>query len=64
MPRKSDTDKPYLNFVIEPELLKRLDDFRFKHRFVSRAAAIKWLISWALGQKPVPDQKGVAAKGD
>ena len=32
--------KPMLTFVIESELLIRLDDFRFKHRFVSRAAAI------------------------
>lgn len=47
-------DKPLLNFLIEPELLKRLDDFRFKHRFDSRAAAIKWLLAWALDQKPAP----------
>ncbi|MGI9073353.1 MAG: hypothetical protein ACR2JB_19055 [Bryobacteraceae bacterium] len=48
------TDKPFLHFVIEEELLKRLDDFRFKHRFESRAAAIKWLLGWALDQKPRP----------
>jgi hypothetical protein len=48
------TDKPILNFIIEPELLKRVDDFRFKHRFGSRAAAVKWLLDWALGQKPTP----------
>ncbi len=46
------TDKPLLNFVIDPELLKRVDDFRFKNRFDSRAAAIKWLLAWALDQKP------------
>jgi hypothetical protein len=51
------SDKPYLNFVIEPELLKRLDDFRFKHRFNTRAAAIKWLLDWALRQKPAPEEK-------
>jgi hypothetical protein len=50
------TDKPILNFVIDLELLKRVDDFRFKHRFKSRAAAIKWLLDWALSQKPVPEQ--------
>ena len=49
------SEKPYLNFVIEPELLKRLDDFRFKQRFATRAAAIKWLLDWALKQKPTPD---------
>jgi hypothetical protein len=51
------SDKPYLNFVIEPELLKRLDDFRFRHRFPTRAGAIKWLIDWALKQKPLPETK-------
>ena len=45
-------DKPLLNFLIEPELLERVDDFRFKNRFQTRAAAIKWLLDWALKQKP------------
>ena len=52
------TDKPYLNFIVEPGLLKRLDDFRYKHRFPTRAAAIKWLLDWALDQKPVPSKEG------
>jgi hypothetical protein len=52
------SDKPYLNFVVDPELLKRLDDFRFKHRFATRAGAIKWLLDWALRQKPVPEAVG------
>jgi hypothetical protein len=47
-------EKQFLHFVIEAALLKRLDDFRFKHRFASRAAAIKWLLDWALSQKPAP----------
>jgi hypothetical protein len=50
------SEKPLLNFVIEPDLLKRIDDFRFKQRFQTRAAAIKWLLDWALNQKPVPKQ--------
>jgi hypothetical protein len=33
---------------------RRADDFRFKHRFESRAAAIKWLLPWVLDQKPKP----------
>jgi hypothetical protein len=45
-------DKNILNFLVDTDLLKRLDDFRFKHRFESRAAAIKWLLDWALNQKP------------
>jgi hypothetical protein len=48
------SEKPFLHFVIDPGLLKRLDEFRFKHRFESRAAAIKWLLDWALDQKPKP----------
>ena len=52
------SDKPYLNFVVDPELLKRVDDFRFKHRFATRAGAIKWLLDWALRQKPVPEAVG------
>jgi hypothetical protein len=50
MPEKP--EKPLLNFLIEPDLLKRVDDFRFKNRFESRAATIKWLLAWALDQKP------------
>lgn len=44
MPRKT----PLLTFLIEPELLTRIDDFRFANRFGTRAAAIKWLLSAAL----------------
>ena len=50
------SDKPYLNFVIEPDLLKRVDDFRYKQRFPTRAAAVKWLLDWALNQKPAVKQ--------
>ena len=52
------TDKPLLNFVSEPELLTRVDDFRYKNRFPTRAAAIKWLLAWALDQKPAPAKEG------
>ena len=51
------TDKLLLNFYVEPEMLKRIDDFHHKHRFKNRAAAIKWLLDWALKQKPVPDER-------
>lgn len=45
-----------LNFVIDPDLLKAIDDFRFSNRFPTRAAAIKWLLAWALKQNPsVPE---------
>ncbi len=48
------SDKPLINFVIDRDLLKRIDDFRFAHRFASRAAAIKWLLVYALDQNPKP----------
>lgn len=41
-----------LNFIVDDSLLKRIEDFRFKNRFPTRAAAIKWLLDWALKQKP------------
>jgi len=49
--------KQFLSFIIDPGLLKRLDEFRFRYHFQSRAAAIKWLLDWALSQNPkVPKQ--------
>ncbi len=51
------TEKPYLSFIVEPEFLEQLDDFRFQHRFPSRAAAIKWLLEWALKQNPKPPKQ-------
>ena len=49
------SDKPFLSFLIDEGLLEAIDDFRFKWRFESRAAAIKWLLAWALQQNPKPD---------
>lgn len=48
------SDKPFLSFVVEPDLLKRLDDFRFANRFESRAQAIKWLLDAGLSAKLKP----------
>jgi hypothetical protein len=45
-------DKTLINFIIDDGLLKRIEDFRFKNRFQTRAAAIKWLLDYALKQKP------------
>lgn len=47
-----------LNFIIEPELLQRIDNWRFKYHFQSRAAAVKWLLKFALDQKPKPEDVG------
>jgi metal-responsive CopG/Arc/MetJ family transcriptional regulator len=45
---------PNLNILIGDDLLKRIDDFRFKHRFQSRTEAIRWLIEAALKAKLAP----------
>jgi hypothetical protein len=52
------SEKPFLSFIVDVGLLKRLDDFRFENRFATRAAAIKWLLTWAL------DQKAAVPKGE
>ncbi|MFA5265982.1 MAG: hypothetical protein WC378_19345 [Opitutaceae bacterium] len=46
--------KPLIALVMDEELIEAIDDFRFAHRFESRAAAIKWLLAWALKQRPEP----------
>ena len=43
-----------LNFIVEKDLLDRVDDFRFLNRFPTRAGAIKWLLNWALEQGANP----------
>lgn len=42
---------PFLAINIEPDLLSKIDDFRFKHRFPSRVETVKWLLKYALSQK-------------
>jgi hypothetical protein len=44
----------FLSLVIDPDLLRRIDDWSYKQRFPTREAAIKWLLEWALRQKPAP----------
>ncbi len=45
-------EKQYVNILFDETMLKRIDDFRFKNRFPSRNEAVRWLIGWALDQKP------------
>ncbi len=46
---------PLITFLMDDEQLKRLDDFRFAHRFSSRGEAIRWLIE--AGYKAPPPQQ-------
>jgi hypothetical protein len=52
------SEKPFLHFIVEPELLKKLDDFHHKHKFQSRAAAIKWMLEAALKARLAPKEEG------
>lgn len=54
------TKKPILNFAVEEELLKRIDDFRFERRFYTRSEAIRHLLEKALDEhekKPTESKK-------
>lgn len=42
------TEKPRIIFVLEEELLKRIDDFRFDSRISTRSEAIRRLIEESL----------------
>ena len=55
--------KTLLNFLIEEDLLARLDEWRFENRFPSRAAALIWMIQTILERKITP-KKPTTAKGE
>lgn len=38
------TNKPFIGFNLDPELLAHLDDFRFNNRIKSRAQAIEIIL--------------------
>ena len=39
---------------VEKDMLGKIDDFRFAHRFQSRTKTIQWLLKYALKQNPRP----------
>jgi metal-responsive CopG/Arc/MetJ family transcriptional regulator len=47
-------EKQYVNVLFEEQMLKKIDEFRWKHRISSRTEAIRWLIGFALEQEPKP----------
>lgn len=49
------SSKPFVHLVVEPEMLERIDDFRFAMRIGSRSEAIRWLITAALDSNPIPE---------
>lgn len=50
----SQSKKPLTTLLLDEELLKKIEDFRYKNRFPSRAAAMKWLMNAALDKKLRP----------
>ncbi len=48
------TDRNILHLLVPEELSKRIDDYRFKHRFETKAEAVRFLLEWALKQNPKP----------
>ncbi len=41
-----------LHILLPVEMIKKLDNFRFDQRFESRAAAVRYLLDYALEQNP------------
>ena len=44
------TEKPVINIIIDEELLRQIEEYRYKNRFPSRTAAIRELLELALSQ--------------
>lgn len=42
------TEKPILNFAVDEDLMKRLDDYRFENRINTRSEAIRNLLEVSL----------------
>jgi metal-responsive CopG/Arc/MetJ family transcriptional regulator len=51
------TDKPKIIFVMEEDLLKRIEDYRFENRINSRSEAIRTLIEAGLKAAEVSKTK-------
>ena len=51
-------ERQMIHLRLDRVLLKRLDDFRFRHRFESRSEAARWLMKAALEEKLTPKGEG------
>lgn len=56
------TEKPRYTVIVDEELLKRIDDFRFENRYASRSAATLELIR--LGMEAIEKKQREAAGKD
>jgi metal-responsive CopG/Arc/MetJ family transcriptional regulator len=46
--------KQLTHLFIDENLVKSIDNFRFKHRFENRSETVRWLVRYALDAKAVP----------
>lgn len=49
--KNSVEDTIIFNLSIPGKLIERIDDFKFEKRFVTRAAAMRYLMTWALDRE-------------
>jgi hypothetical protein len=47
--------RKYINIPFDGKSLEAIDEFRFRNRFPTRTGTIRWLIEYALKQKPKKD---------
>ena len=47
-------EKRLVHILMDDAMLRKLDDFRFKHRFESRTESVRWLLKAALDAKLAP----------
>jgi hypothetical protein len=52
------SQKPLLHLVMDQALIDKIDHFRFEERFPSRAAAVTWLLEWAMEHNAKPKRYG------
>ena len=52
------TDKPRYTVIVDEELLKKIDDFRFENRYPSRSAATLELIRLCMEALKKEQEKG------
>jgi metal-responsive CopG/Arc/MetJ family transcriptional regulator len=60
------TEKPRYTVIVDDELLKRIDDFRFENRYPSRSAATLELIRLGMEvlEKQLAEQKSIPDEGE
>ena len=58
------TEKPRYTVIVDEEMLKRIDDFRFENRYPSRSAATVELIRLGLELLEAREAEAVSAPKD